>query len=338
MEHPFGLQWHITNRCDQRCKHCYIFNASGDRVATSEFSSAEACRLVDNFTTFCSQMGRKPFITITGGDPLLYPNLWEALEYIQSKGIKFSILGNPFHLTEMTAARLKSLGCTSYQMSLDGLENTHDAIRMTGSFRATVDKIAILKDVGIRANIMTTVSGMNYQDIPSLLETIVSAGVSVFAFARYCPTHSDVDFNLSPEEYRLFLVEMWENFQYHAHSGTTFTLKDHLWTLLLYEMGLFEPRPEHVVFEGCGCANAHMTVLEDGTVYACRRFESPVGNALTSDFRSIFLGEQMARYRDIHQLQGCKDCELLYHCRGCHAVSAGSTGDFFQRDPQCWKK
>ncbi len=337
MDYPFGLQWHITNRCDQRCKHCYIFNTTGDRVATSEFGFVEACRLVDNFATFCGQASRKPFITITGGDPLLYPDIWKVLAYIKSKGIKFSLLGNPFHLDEMVAARLKELGCTSYQMSLDGLEATHDLIRMPGSFKATVKKIAVLKDAGIRANIMTTVSGMNYKEIPDLLETVVEAGVTVFAFARYCPTHGDLEFNMTPDEYRQFLVEMWERFQKHANSGTTFTLKDHLWTLLLHEMGMFEPRPEKIVFEGCGCANAHMTVLEDGTVYACRRFESPVGNAITSDFGSIFFGEKMSKYRDIHLLEGCKDCKLLYHCRGCHAVSAGSTGDFFQRDPQCWK-
>ena len=337
MDHYFGLQWHITNRCDQRCKHCYIFNASGERVPTSEFELEEAYRVVDNFMTFCKQTGCKPLLTITGGDPLLYPHIWPLLEYLKEKELRFSILGNPFHLDSDAANRLRSFGCNSYQMSLDGLEETHDAIRKKGSFKATLDKISPLLEAGIRANIMSTVSSMNCSDIPELTRTVVEAGVTVFTFARYCPTHDDTEYNMTPSEYREFLETMWQVFSDLADRGTTFTLKDHLWTPFLQEKGLFTPRSEKVVFEGCGCGHAHMTVLEDGSVYACRRFESLVGNILERDFMSIFLDVPMSEYRNIEALEGCKDCELLFQCRGCHAVSAGSTGSFFQRDPQCWR-
>ena len=27
----FGLQWHITDKCDQRCKHCYIFEGKDEK-------------------------------------------------------------------------------------------------------------------------------------------------------------------------------------------------------------------------------------------------------------------------------------------------------------------
>ena len=333
----FGLQWHITDRCDQRCAHCYIFNST-DRVGgVTEFSLPDAKDVVDGFVSFCSAVGKSPSITITGGDPLLHPSIWEILSYLKESGIRFTILGNPFHLNREVAARLYSLGCRNYQMSLDGLRETHDSIRKPGSFDATVSKICDLKDAGIRANIMSTVSALNYRDIPDLVRLIVSEGVDLHAFARYCPTHNDLEYSLDPKEYREFLASMWSIYTELADSGTTFTLKDHLWTPFLYEIGEFSPIETNLVYAGCACGISHITLLEDGSVYACRRFNSPIGNINDQDFASLFWGEEMSRYREVDKIEGCKDCALLNCCRGCRAVAAGYTGDYFQRDPQCWR-
>jgi radical SAM/SPASM domain protein of ACGX system len=337
MASQFGLQWHITNRCDQRCTHCYIFNATGEKVSIAEFELERAKEIVDKFIAFCKSVGRIPTISITGGDPLHYPYIWEVLRYLRDSDIRYTILGNPFHLNKEVAEMLFNLGCKSYQMSLDGLRKTHDLIRKPGSFDVTFEKIGVLKSAGIRANIMTTVSALNYKEVPALTRLVTDAGVNVHAFARYCPTHADLEYNLSPKEYRNFLAEMWKVYSELVDSGTTFTLKDHLWILFLYENGKFTPITGDVVYEGCACGISHITLLEDGIVYACRRFTSPIGNIYESDFATLFWGKEMCEYRNINRLEGCKDCVLLNHCRGCHAVAAGTSGNFFQRDPQCWK-
>jgi radical SAM protein with 4Fe4S-binding SPASM domain len=114
-------------------------------------------------------------------------------------------------------------------------------------------------------------------------------------------------------------------------------LKDHLWKLFLYEEGKHSISPTNIVVQGCACGIKHMTLLPDGTVFACRRFESPIGNINSQSLKDIFLSEELNQYRQVHQLEGCKDCELLNFCRGCHAVSFGISGNFFSRDPQCWK-
>lgn len=124
----------------------------------------------------------------------------------------------------------------------------------------------------------------------------------------------------------------------NCYSGANFALKDHLWMAFLYEEGLYhlcDAKDE--VLDGCNCGIRHMTLLPDGTVYACRRFESPIGNIYKQRFKDIFLSPEMNKYRQIQKLAGCKECELLNYCRGCHAVVAGTTGDFFDKDPQCWR-
>jgi radical SAM protein with 4Fe4S-binding SPASM domain len=93
-----------------------------------------------------------------------------------------------------------------------------------------------------------------------------------------------------------------------------------------------------VIYDGCNCSNCHLTILPHGEVYACRRFESIVGNAFTEDLYDIFTGEKMDTYRDYDKFEKCNSCELKRFCRGCPAVTYGYTGNFYGVDPQCWKQ
>jgi len=338
----FGLQWHITDKCDQRCKHCYIWREKGERELrkisqSRELDLEEYPLVVEKFLSFCRKFRVNPAISITGGDPILSHFFWKLLEYLKQKNIPFRILGNPFHLDYTTCERLKKLGCIAYQMSLDGLQETHDFLRKTGSFKSTLKAIELLKTVGIRVVIMSTVSSLNYQDMPALVRLVVDKEVSVYDFARYCPLTNEYETQFSPLEYKNFLSKMWEVFKKLANRKTMFPLKDHLWRLWLWEKGLFKTQKENIVFQGCSCGISHLALLPDGTVYACRRFKSPVGNVLSQSFEQIFLNEKMEEYRQVNKLEGCKDCELLNYCRGCHAVSWGLYGNFFAKDPQCWR-
>lgn len=107
---------------------------------------------------------------------------------LRERSIPFTILGNPFHLTDEVCGRLKEYGCDKYQLSIDGLRDTHDAIRKPGSFDTTVEKIAVIRRAGIRCAIMTTVSGTNIREIPDIIDLVVAQKVDIFAFGRYCPT------------------------------------------------------------------------------------------------------------------------------------------------------
>jgi len=333
----FSIQWHLTNKCDQKCKHCYIFN-SDKPVDFNELNINEISLVINSFIDFCEEFECNPSLTLIGGDPLLYPYFWEVLEYIHKHGIPFSILGNPFHLNHEVCLRLASLGCLDYQMSLDGLENTHDQIRKPGSFSATLSALDMIKEARLRTVIMSTVSRMNKDEIPKLIRLVTDLEVDVYGFARYCPTNGDTEYNMEPLEYREFLEKIWDVYSSLMDRKTIFSLKDHLFKLLLYEKGLYKINCEdNLVMDGCNCGVRHMAILPNGDAYACRRFESPVGNVLKKDIKTIFLGPSMTTYRNFLNLEECKDCELLRFCRGCHAVSYGTYGSFFSKDPQCWK-
>lgn len=339
MKKYFSFQWHITDSCDQRCKHCYIFS---DKKKTDlyELSIEQLKDIFNNCLNMCDRLNRTPYFSITGGDPLLHREFWSLAKLMKDSGIRFSILGNPFHLNNEICKKLSDYGCEKYQMSIDGLRKTHDFIRKKGSFDTTLSKIPILKNAGIVTAIMTTVSKTNISEIPSIIDIVVQHNVDSFAFARYCPVNGEENLLVSPDEYHQLLKDCWDKFQLYVDSGTSFALKDHLWTLFLYEEGLFRIDPtldKDTIYEGCNCGSGHLTILSDGQVYACRRMVSPVGNALKESLYDIFLSEKMDEYRQIEKFNKCSKCELLRFCRGCPAVSYGINNNMYADDPQCWK-
>ena len=124
----FAFQWHITDTCDQRCKHCYIFAENNGKILT-EMKWEDMCKVVEDCEGMCEKLGRTPYFYITGGDPILHRDFWQLAELLKEKGIIWGILGNPFHLNDEICKRLYNYGCRKYQLSLDGMEQTHDYFR-----------------------------------------------------------------------------------------------------------------------------------------------------------------------------------------------------------------
>jgi len=342
MKQYFAFQWHITDDCDQRCKHCYIFSENGCKKLDS-MTFAQMKEVLANIKDFCEVYDRLPYLYITGGDPILHPDFWNLLELLKSEQIPFTIMGNPFHLTEDVCRRMKDCGCVRYQLSIDGLRETHDWFRKPGSFDTTLEKIGVINASGLRSIVMTTVSGKNINEVPEIIDAVVKAGVNVYAFARYCPTSEEKDVGISPMRYRELLEVCDKKFSAYEAAGckTYFNRKDHLWMLYEYEKGTFK-MPENiadgVIYGGCNCGNCHMTILPNGDIYACRRVQnSRVSNIFEDRLADVWVC-QMESYRDFARFKKCSRCELMAFCRGCPAVASGAHGDFYDRDPQCWKE
>ena len=228
MKPYFAFQWHITDECDQRCRHCYIFSENND-ICLNQMSYENMEKVVASCIEMCDKLERTPYFYITGGDPILHKDFWKVCELLKKNNITFGILGNPFHLNDDCA-------------------------------------------------IMATVSCANKDEFPDMIDLVVEKNVDVFAFGRYCPTSGQKaeEYHISPLEYRAFLEKCYEKFQQYKDRHTTFQLKDHLWTLLLYEKGIFkipENADQNMIYDGCHCAISHMTILPTGDVYACRRMD-----------------------------------------------------------------
>lgn len=337
----FTFQWHITDTCDQRCLHCYIFSDGHPKLVEMPF---EKClHVLDNIEDMSSRLQRLPYLSITGGDPILHSRFWDLITEVHRRGIDFCLMGNPYHLTKDVCERLKALGCHKYQLSLDGLRETHDSLRKSGSFDATLEAIETLHRADIDCAVMSTVSGINIGEIPDLIDIVVKHQVDIFAFGRYCPTAQDKASNhvweIESKDYRNLLDSCWHKFEQYRDSDTYFNIKDHLWVLYLYERGLY-PIPEGLeadtIYGGCNLGHCHIAITAGGHLMACRRMESYVGTVEDSMY-SVWTGPKMDYYRQHEKMEKCSRCELLRFCRGCPAVAYGYHRSWLAPDPQCWK-
>ncbi len=309
----------------------------------NELNLKDIKKIVDNFQNTCKELNATPRINFTGGDPLIRKDFFEILQYCKDKGVTTGILGNSYLLNEKTVKKLKELQVEGYQISLDGLEKTHDYFRKKGSFKDALRAFELLKKYRIRTTCMFTLSKKNKEELIPLMNFMADK-VNLFAFSRIvCEGNAKEleEEDIPKEEYRKFLLKILEEYRkLEKKTKTFYNFKDHLWTPLLEELGLFFQygKESNIIYEGCSLGIRHMTILSDGTVLACRRLPTDIGKVPEQKLLDIFLkSKKLNDLRSYSKMEKCGECELLQYCRGCPAVAAGKNGSYFSPDPQCWK-
>ncbi|HEY3297844.1 MAG TPA: thio(seleno)oxazole modification radical SAM maturase SbtM [Armatimonadota bacterium] len=319
----FTLQWHLTNACELACKHCY------DRSSLQDLE-LDDCRLIlREFQSFCHVHRVQGQVSVTGGNPMLHPGFWELYREIRQASLRVSILGNP--LDEEPLARLVAAGRPGYyQVSLEGLPHTNDAIRGAGHFDRTVEFLEAAVRHGLNTHVMLTVHQRNLDEVLPLGRQL-SPVVRKFTFNRLAQVGEGHSLPL-PEKsaYTRFLREYLEAAAENPHLA----VKENLCNLLRCE----DRRPvlQGCTGFGCGAAFNFVAVLPDGEVHACRKFPSPLGRLPDQSLTDIYRSPAARAYR-----RGpitCARCSINRHCRGCMAVIAGHGVDpLAGPDPMCFR-
>lgn len=165
----FGFQWHVTDKCNLRCKHCY---RSGKPIEEVPFSDAK--KIMDNLADASGKLGNC-VVGLTGGEPLLREDIFRILDYLKEKcneGYPTSalLMTNGTLITSKIAQKLNSYFpfLHSVQISLDGATpEVHDAIRGKGSFKRAVKGLeTLIGETQLATIISFTFHKQNIQDIP----------------------------------------------------------------------------------------------------------------------------------------------------------------------------
>lgn len=339
------LQWHLTARCQQNCLHCYMKDEPTYASELKNELETEVCfKIIDSFVKDFSPYCKGLRINFTGGDPLLKKGIFELIDYATRKGIWVGILGNPNLITPKTAKRLKKAGLKSYQISIDGLEKTHDKLRGRKEyFRQAIKCLPILKEADIKTVVMFTLSKVNKNELIPLIKFLSRQPVDLFDFARLVPCGKGKQMAkdmLSPIEYRNLLLRVFYAYlDLRSSKSIYFGRKDSLWNLLYQQLGLlnFVKTDDQLIRTGCGIGSKILTILADGTVYSCRRLPIKIGQIPQQSLKEIFFrSKEHNRLRKTNLLEKCSSCRLYSYCRGCPSVAFGTTGNYFAADPQCW--
>lgn len=157
----FPVIW-VTNRCNLKCMMCNQWKID-PRLLSQELTTQEWYSFVDSV----SHMGTL-VIVITGGEPLLRPDIFDVIKYIHKKGIASHLCTNGTLLNESTVNRIKDSGLNSVSVSLDSdCAEVHNLMRGMDCFDMVVKGIRLLRHTApeIKIGINCVISKQNFRNI-----------------------------------------------------------------------------------------------------------------------------------------------------------------------------
>ncbi len=332
----FNLQWHITDRCNLACKHCY----QDTEVSHCHWNELKIildkfCRFIHRWRTQ-AERPVKAHITLTGGEPLVHESFWDILNEFKTRQrqFTFSLLTNGTLIDLGIAEKLAYFGPTYVQVSMDGNRETHEALRGRGAFDQALKGIKNLLKYQLRTTISFTAHRQNYHEFAAVAKIGRKLGVDRIWTDRFLPAGRGADLDhevLDREETRCF-YEMVRKQRDRMRwiPGRKTVISMHRALQFLAGGG----RPYQ-----CCAADSLLTIMPDGTVSPCRRLPITLGNALIQELDEIYYGHPMAiRLRDFSASDTeCGQCVYRKLCRGgLRCLAYAVNGDPFRRDPGCW--
>jgi AdoMet-dependent heme synthase len=340
--YDFLIQWHLTEKCNLRCRHCY---QEGSNL--KELSRAEIFGVIDEISDMLAawqenyDLDFSPSFNVTGGEPFLRPDFFDILERMTHTGFKIYILSNGTCISPDIAQKIATLGVQGVQISLEGPEEIHERLRGRGSFAAALKGVRHLLQAGVKVSLNATISRMNAAYIKEMAELAVELGVPRLGCSRLVPSGRGQDLLgdlLTREETKQF----YETFLSMEVPGLEIVTGDPM----AAQMGVSPPAPDeygNFAAGGCAAGISGLTILADGTVTPCRRLPLALGKVGQDSLREIWATSPiLEQLRDKSRYAGkCGACPRWSTCRGCRAIAyaySRSQGqpDFLAPDPQCF--
>lgn len=323
---PQTVFWDVTSACNLRCVHCY---GTSETPAPGELSTSEALRVIEEMAA-CGVEA----ISFSGGEPLLRKDFIELAAHAGRQGFKsVGVATNGTLIDERMARRLQSTGI-DVQVSIDGdSAEIHDAQRgVPGAFAKALAGIGALREAGCPVSVCTSVTRLNVERIPAIIELMERLGVNRFRVQGLVSTGRGLDnrenLGLEPQRMRELVAYLEErNIRISSYN---FTLKP--------------PPAGPVDFCGTGACSAGASICSitsEGRVVPCTYFWGMHGDDLRAhSFGWIWENSRLLNYfRSIRldDVKGiCRECAWLSVCHGGCKAENFAAGDLFASNRTCW--
>ena len=280
------LELQITDRCNLRCKHCYI----GDNI----FSELSVKQIETILREFEAMQGLR--VMITGGEPLMHGSFQEINAMLPGFIVRKVLFTNGLLLNQ---SLLKILNVDEIQISIDGLEDAHDALRGKGTFKKALHAVKQAVGSGFEVSIATMVHNKNLGDFDKMERTFGKMGIKDWTVDIPCLTGRLKD---NPE----FMIPPEVGGKYLKYG---------------YGEGL------HGGAEGYACGLHLMAVMSDGRIAKCSFYgDKPVGS-IKEGLRECWRKIKPLRLADLQ----C-DCDAVEICRGGCRYRASQQGNPLGKD------
>lgn len=306
------LFWECTTRCNLHCRHC-----GSDCFAASRDVDMPLEDFLRAFDTIPAEGRARPFtVVLTGGEPLLRPDITEVGRALRSRGVSWGMVSNGWFYDEAMHRRLMDAGMGTLTISLDGLAESHDWMRgHPGSYVRAERAIALAAAEGPRLafDVVTCVNRRNFNELEALYARLQELGVPQWRIFTVIPigrAADDPDMQLSDAEFTALL-----DFIVRKRNGdplkVTFSCEGYL--------GRYERQVRDVPYF-CHAGVNIASVLIDGRICACPNIDRDVfsqGNIYQDNFHEVW-EKRFVPFRDRRWTRKgrCADCKVWRDCLG----------------------
>jgi len=333
----FFVPWYT---CNFACSYCYQESYVQQPGIPTE-------GVMDAFFGYIGRqfVGRKKYLTLFGGEPLLPGTVYESviarfLDGAASAGLETAIVTNGYTLVDYIDL-LKRYRIREVQVTLDGMPGLHDVRRpLKGggeTFERIVRGIDAALDAGITINLRMVVDQENIADLPALARFAVEKGwTDSPRFKTQLGRNYELHTCQTDRQKLLSRLEMFEEVyalirkypEILAFHKPAFSI-----ARFLFEEGEL-PRP---LFDSCPGTKTEWAFDASGRVYSCTATVGKSAEALGTFYPSVVLDQGLiAKWeeRDVTAIAACKACELRLACGGgCASVAFNKTGEI--QAPDC---
>ena len=336
----------ITNRCQLNCRICFKALKSKSKTHFEELPVETWKSFIkEYFETFQGNTE----VDISGGEPLLYRDLYTLLHFIKENKGQSAIASNGVMLNKEIVLKLRDCGLNKINISIDSLNSyVHDHIRgKKGVLVKALRGIELLKEYApqIKIGLHTVLNGFNLQDIPALYEYVLKEnGISHIYFqaimrplempmkgAWYLRPPLDL---LWPE-----LKEIRKCLEYllSKKKEPTSKIGNNSGQLSQYLLYFENPAGFHRKLE-CTLSDYFMSVSPEGNIQSCYSRSGPIGRV--EEHNLPLVKEKMKKILSNGDKNHCKEgCFFLLNCFAEREYRESVTiNKIMQKKDLIWKK
>jgi len=321
------VAWELTRNCNLNCVHCRARASAGPHAG--ELSLAECKAIIDDIAAFSA-----PTLILTGGEPLLRPDIYDIAAYAAAKGLRAVMAVNGTLVDEKAAQRLKGAGILRVSMSIDGKGAAeHDAFRgVPGAFDAVMQAAGRLRAAGLPFQVNTTVTRLNADDLGAIYDLARAIGAAAWHVFLLVPVGRGEGLKgeeLSAAMYEEVLGRLYER-EEEGLIEMKVTCAPHYYRIVKERGG--EPKSA-----GCLAGKTFLFISHRGIAQPCGYLELPCGDVRKDGVQKVWeRSRELAAVRDFRLYKGkCGRCRYLRICGGCRARAAELKGDFLEAEPYC---
>ena len=323
----FYLQWHISEACNLKCKHCY---QEDHKPVQLDFDTLLS--FLNQYRELLSELKIKGHINLTGGEPLCSPYLFKLLDEFKKDSdlYSFSILTNGTLLTKELAEKISEYNPEYIQVSLEGGKRTNDFVRGEGVYKKVGEAIKLLKKNKIFTSISFTATKINYKEFPLVVKYAEKLGVDNVWSDRFIPLGTDYD-----KEFIMNVEETQEYLDIMAKERVRL-IKKHSNTHVSMNRALQFTRTQNYAYH-CNAGRELLTIMENGDLVPCRRMPIVVGNLIKDNMLKLYKTNKILKDLQKEVIpEDCLTCEDAKQCQGgLRCLTYALTGNYKLKDPGC---